>query len=292
MDVPAGATLAASGGTLNAPALTGAGAVSLGAGGLTLNPSGDSTFGGSVAGTGSLSKSGAGNLTLSGNNTYTGATNVSAGTLTVTGTNATSGYVVASGATLDLGGMGIRSGASLAVNGTVQNAGNAPYSLTGGATLSGTGTVPVSVTNTGGSVLPGGAPAAGQIGTLSINGDYTQGANGVFNLEVASYTSFDKLLVSGEATLGGTLNVIFLPGFVFTNPTQFDFLTAGGVVSGNFQTVNVMGLPRGVQASVVNSANGVSVTVIPEAGSGLLTLLAGAPGAALVAARRLRKKKC
>ena len=59
-----------------------------------------------------------------------------------------------------------------------------------GGTLRGTGTVDVSVANTGGTIAPGASP-----GVLTIDGDYTQGAGGTLQTEIAGTTpgtQFDR----------------------------------------------------------------------------------------------------
>jgi hypothetical protein len=68
----------------------------------------------------------------------------------------------------------------------------------GGATLTNNGTI-----------RPGGN---GTVGTLSVVGNYVQGASGNLNVELASNSSYDVLAVSGTANLGGTLNVSYLGG--------------------------------------------------------------------------------
>ncbi|MBC8141060.1 MAG: autotransporter-associated beta strand repeat-containing protein [Armatimonadetes bacterium] len=236
-----------------------------------------SVLSGVISGNGfGITKSGAGVLTLSGNSTYTGTTTVSAGRLNITsGSNATSGYSVAQGATPDMGGFGIPGGKSLSVNGTLQNMGTGAFTVASGATLSGTGAVPVSVSNTSGIVSPGNSA-----GTLTINGNYAQSGTGVLNIEIASLSSFDVLAINGSATLGGTLNISFASGFPNAFPATFDFLTTTGNLTGFFQNVNLVGsLPSGATGySVRQSANGngqrLTLVVVPEANAGLLALLA------------------
>jgi hypothetical protein len=77
-------------------------------------------------------------------------------------------------------------------------------------------------------------------GTLTINGDYTQGAAGVLNIELGGTTqgvNYDLLQVTGTANLGGTLNVSLFGGFTGTAGDLFDVITYGSR-TGNFATVN------------------------------------------------------
>ena len=133
------------------------------------------TISGSLAGTGfGISKAGSGTLVLSGPSTYTGTTTVEAGVLTVNGSiaNSGSGYV--------------RSGATLTGTGT-----------TGAMTIDASGTL---------------APGNSAIGTLSVAGNLTLNGNANFELGAAggSHASpgvSDRVIVSGDITLGGILNL-------------------------------------------------------------------------------------
>jgi hypothetical protein len=80
-----------------------------------------------------------------------------------------------------------------------------------GGTLKGVGTVQGDVFNAG-DVMPGTS-----IGTLSVQGDYTQSADGTLSIQLAGTepnSQFDRLDVTGTATLGGTLDVALLAPFV------------------------------------------------------------------------------
>jgi hypothetical protein len=79
-------------------------------------------------------------------------------------------------------------------------------------TLAGSGRVETNVANTGtGTVAPGNSTD-----TLSIVGTYNQGANATLAIELGGYASgeYDLLSVSGAATLGGTVTVTLVNGFV------------------------------------------------------------------------------
>ena len=94
----------------------------------------------------------------------------------------------------------------IASGGTLQ----ASPTLTGGV-LRGGGQVSGNVTNTSGTVRPGSSP-----GTLTVTGNYTQGAAGVLEVDVAGTaqgTQHDHLAVGGAAALDGTLAVVQAGGF-------------------------------------------------------------------------------
>ena len=107
-------------------AVSGAGGtVALGSGALTVAGSGNSEFAGAITGTGSFTKGGSGTVTLSGTSTYSGDTVVNAGELKVNGSIASSEVTVNSGAVLS--GSGTVGGISGA--GSI-NPGNSPGILT------------------------------------------------------------------------------------------------------------------------------------------------------------------
>jgi outer membrane autotransporter protein len=132
------------------------------------------------------------------------------------GVNAYSGGTTVGAGTLEIGDIN-NPNASIAGNVTV----------TGGA-LAGHGTIGGSIVNTAGTVAPGGT-----IGILTVNGNYTQGSNAALSIEV-SPTAASQLKVGGQASLAGTLALIFDPG-VYT-PTTYKLLTASSV-GGAFSTV-------------------------------------------------------
>ncbi|MFV2070639.1 MAG: hypothetical protein ACC645_27030, partial [Pirellulales bacterium] len=97
----------------------------------------------------------------------------------------------------------------------------------------GVGTINADVTNAG-SMAPGSSP-----GILDILGDYTQTPDGTLLLEMAgrdpSIPHFDRLRVTGIATLDGTVRGELLGGFQPTPGDAFRVLTAA-LVSGQFAT--------------------------------------------------------
>lgn len=104
--------------------------------------------------------------------------------------------------------------------------------------LSGNGLIAGSLTNNGGFISPGHSP-----GTLTVLGDFQQGANGTLVLEAlgAEPGRFDRLQIRGAAALGGTLDVRTIGGFVPLandpiNPLVYSSQSGGfDHVSGNVQ---------------------------------------------------------
>jgi len=155
-----------------------------------------------------------------------GTLNASSGTIDVAGTlQTTSGTLSAN--TVNVSGTFNDSGGTVSV-GTLN--------VLLGGTLSGSGTIVGNVNNSAGTVSPGASP-----GTLTISGNYVQGPSGVIAMDIgglAAGTEYDQLLVSGTATLDGTLNTTLINSFAPPAGSSFTFIQAAGGVSGTFATIN------------------------------------------------------
>ena len=200
--------------------------------------------------------------------------------------------VAAVNGTIDASNYGINQTAGkTTVNGTL-TLGNQTLSLAGG-TLAGSGIInanngTVAVNNTGGTVSPGNSP-----GKLTINGDYTQSTNGIFFEEIGGTsggTTFDQLVVSGTAIVGGTLQVKLVNGFTPFNGETFDFFYATAL-SGNFDNIVSETPGYSFTYSVTGSIGNIVVattTAVPEGSTGLLALLGIIP--AVLLQRKLRRQ--
>jgi uncharacterized protein with beta-barrel porin domain len=111
--------------------------------------------------------------------------------------------------------------------------------------LTGTGLVRGALFNgasgTGAVVSPGNS-----VGTITVTGDYLQFAGGTLNMEIASPSSRDQLVINGRAFLNGRLNVTLLGGYVPVGNTTLPLLTASEL-NGQFTTIN---LPTGLGAAL------------------------------------------
>jgi len=115
----------------------------------------------------------------------------------------------------------------------------ATMSLLAGGILGGTGTIVGNVDNTAGTVAPGSSA-----GILTIDGNYAQGAAGTLAIEIggtAPGTQHDQLVVTGDATLGGTLDVAMIGGYVPASTDTFTVVQTGGAVSGTFSSTSYPG---------------------------------------------------
>jgi outer membrane autotransporter protein len=177
----------------------------------------------------SVIKSGTGTQTLSGNNTYTGGTTISGGTLSVTGSvNGTTSVAV-------------NGGSSLTITGTL----NANSLLVDpNATLGGSGVIVAQNVIVNGILKPGNSP-----GTLNVVGNLVLGAGSSTVIEIASPTNFDRIVVSGTATLGGTLNAVAYGGGSIRPGARYDFLQAGSIVG----TYDNLIAPDGLRIRFLNS---------------------------------------
>jgi hypothetical protein len=135
-------------------------------------------------------------------------------------------------------------------------------------TLAGSGTIQAKVVN-GGVTSPGGSP-----GTLSLGPgeDYQQGANGVLRIELGGHnpgTENDQLVVGGNASLAGTLELRLINGFVPQPGDEFQILTCGSQ-TGQFSRINA---PTVSNAICYARYNGTNVSVFLA--SRLMPVLSG-----------------
>ncbi|HEX9168269.1 MAG TPA: hypothetical protein VF886_04980, partial [Roseiarcus sp.] len=97
----------------------------------------------------------------------------------------------------------------------------------GAGLLKGTGTVIGNVNNTGGAVAPGDSP-----GVLTIQGDYTQAADGAFDVFLAGLapgTEYTQLDVTDSASLGGQIDVTKAASFKLALDDTFTVLVFGSL---------------------------------------------------------------
>jgi outer membrane autotransporter protein len=255
------------------------------------NDNTSTTFGGVLEnGTGilELTKIGSGTLTLTGANTYTGGTTISGGTLQL-GNGGTTGSI--SGNVTDNGTLAfdrsdlVNFGGVISGTGNLSQLGSGTLTLTAANTYTGTTTV-----NAGSLIVDGSISSAqtvvnrggflgghgtiggnlvnsgivGQInspGTLTVNGNYTQNANGTLRIGVGGLApgEHDLLAINGSAAVGGTLQFVRLGNFNLQPGDQLTFLTAKNGVSGTFANVQngLLGTGTIVSVEVTSLPNSV-----------------------------------
>jgi len=162
--------------------------------------------------------------------------------------------------TLNVNSGGLLVGSGFAQAGTIAVAAGASFEKFGGFTnapggvIEGAGIVSVGFGNTltnAGTISPGtpslspGIP--GTVGTLTINGDLALTSTSQLFIDLeGGEGAFDKLVVNGNASLGGTLTASLAPGYTPPVGSTFDIVTAtsfsGGstsLPSGSFTTTNL-----------------------------------------------------
>ena len=164
-----------------------------------------------------------------GANAATGSLTVQGGrSLNVAGalSNAGSVKIATASSIVTASGNYMQSGGTTIVDGTLDPAGIVDIQ---GGTLKGIGTILGDLAN-GGSIQPGDSP-----GTLSVQGNFSQSGGGTMAVELGGKLSgqHDLLSVSGSATLGGSLTVAVVNGYLPVAADAIPILTAASV-SGTF----------------------------------------------------------
>ena len=83
-----------------------------------------------------------------------------------------------------------------------------------------------------GTLAPGNSP-----GILTVNGNFTQGPGGTYNVLIVSAQNYSRLAVSGAANLNGTLRLTLASGFQPAPGDSFSVLTAAKGINGTFRNV-------------------------------------------------------
>ncbi len=115
---------------------------------------------------------------------------------------------------------------------TVDGSLNSPsLTVQAGGLLKGSGVIIGNVVNVG-TVAPGNSP-----GTLTIDGNFTQGPGGTYNVLIASAQNYSRLVVNGAAYLNGTLRLTLASGFQPAPGNSFSVLTATKGINGTFRNI-------------------------------------------------------
>ncbi len=246
--------------------------------GLSANNGGVLMLGTTPVGTTNLSLNNGvlmgGALNVTGTLTLAGTSVVDAGTLTgpAQGLSAGSVLYVNNGAVVNMSGATTEAG-------TIYVGPGSTFSDTSGftntGTLFGTGTIVVGTGTAGlinqGTINPGGTGVAG---TLNIGGDLQLATGSILNIEMggAGAGESDALAVTGNITMGDTLNTSLINGYVPSNADYIPFLMTGGTASGTFATTN---LPPGFSAGYNLAAGEAARLIYSSSGTDTFTNAAG-----------------
>jgi autotransporter-associated beta strand protein len=145
------------------------------------------------------------------------------GTLGLTKVGA--GILTLSNPAVDLANRNILTGGAQVNEGTlniVTGALRGTVTVNNGGTLAGTGSVAIGATtiNSGGTLSPGNALVTDSVGTLTF-ADLTTNAGSTINFNLAAPGASDLVVVNGNLSLAGTLNLAGLPGFGLGTYTLF-----------------------------------------------------------------------
>lgn len=226
--------------------------------------SGTSTLSGDISQTAvaTIIKTGAGTLALTGTNSYTGGAIVSQGTLQGNSSSLPGNIINNDRLVLNQPGFGTYGG-NISGTGTLLKTGSGTLDFSGTSSLltmtnvyvgdlqvTGTVSGPITiVSRTGalsgtgdvGSVTNHGyiQPGTTNIGTLTVNGDFTQTETGITEIKMDSAgntpgTNNDLLTITGQSQLGGNLNVLPVDGGLYTAGTKYTILNAAGGVTGRY----------------------------------------------------------
>jgi fibronectin-binding autotransporter adhesin len=137
------------------------------------------------------------------------------------------------------------SAAVTTVDGTLTMGGSSSLVLGDGSSgdgglLTGSGTIVGNVDNESGTV------SMGDPHTLTVDGNFIQGKNGVLDFQIAGdagpglANGYDQLDVIGNLTLEGTIDLTFIDGYIFNPEDGLDLFAYGGSLDivGNVKVVN------------------------------------------------------
>lgn len=201
---------------------------------------------------GFAANAGTGTFTLAGGRTFTTAgAFANAGTMAIS-TGST--FTVPSGGFTQ---SGVKS--KITVDGALAATGSgASIAINGGSVFGNLGTLTGNVSSSG-TITP--ADSKSLTGSLIIMGTYTQSSAGALDINLKKATQFNQLSVSGKATIGGTLNIGRLGGFIPALGASFPILTCT-TLNGTFATVNGTSINSTEHFVVQYNANNVTLEVV------------------------------
>jgi hypothetical protein len=129
--------------------------------------------------------------------------------------------------------------------------------LIDGCSIYGNGNLLGNIDNISGTISPG-----SPLGTITIEGNYSQGPNGALSVELAGLspdTEHDQLIVTGNVSLNGIANVQLLAPYSPAATEAFEIISSGGTISGEFSEVAGAYVSRSLVFSPQYTANAASL---------------------------------
>lgn len=129
---------------------------------------------------------------------------------------------------------------------------------------------------------PGSSP-----GTLTVEGDFEMEEGAHLTLEIGGATpqvGYDQILVDGDVTLRGIVDLKFINNFQPHVGDVFNLLSASGAFSHNLATIRVTNAPSGFTFATLTTPQGIGLGVVPEPST--LPLAAVSLGCACFIVRR------
>jgi outer membrane autotransporter protein len=147
-----------------------------------------------------------------------------------------------------------------------------------GGTIEGDGMVMTPDLINNGTVGPMGEEETGTPGDLTVVGNYTQGPTGTLRIGIAGALCPDgsRLVVTGTATLDGTLSLVSLNNAHAISGSHYTVLIAFRGISGFFSNVTDTFDTSGLTRADIATPNGVVVAYLPS-GHGAVTLRSAIP---------------
>lgn len=237
------------------------------------------------------------NTTLQAGTVISGTgTAVVAGQVMVSGSISAQNLAVAVGE-LNIGNQTVAVSASATQTGGVLRLGGGNFRVGGGAgallvddgTLTGTGSIDARL-DTFGVIAPGTGP-----GDLTVTGAVDLHSPARLEIQIGGTVPgmFDRLLIGGSTTLGGTLDVRLFNGFVPAPGDSFTILTSAAPLSGLFSNASIDGgrfaLADGLGFFVIDytPTSVMLLAYVPEPSAAMLTLL----GLGLAGSMRTRRAR-
>ena len=213
----------------------------------------------------SVTKSGTSRVTLNGANSFQGSMTVSGGTVRLNAAAAS----INGPSNISIGSVGslVLDNGTIAVS-AINNFPGGQFDFNGG--LLKVVNFVGDLTNDGGNFSPGASPAAS-----SIIGNYVQNPAGKLTMELGGTTpgtQYDKLSITGDATLNGALQVSLINGFAPQLGNQFELLLTAGDLDGTFNTMLLPALPGGLRWRLAYSPTKLRLSVAPGTGAAIVTI--------------------